>query len=315
MHKITRAAVAVMSGVAMTATATVAAELPASAAGCKTTFSRYSTVKVGSSGTQTKGAQCLIKSAGYRVRVDGSFSSADATQLKKFQSRQSISRTGRVDARSWTALLSRGTTPTLRPGNRGAAVRRLQKALTASGRPVPATGYFGPITKNAVKSLQRARGLRVTGTASRAVWRTLQSGRAVTSASRPAAKRPAARATSTSGSSRGARAVAFARRQLGDRYRWGATGPNSWDCSGLTQGAWRSVGVSLPHNARQQLARGKRISRSQLRPGDLVYFYSGIRHVGIYVGGGRIIHASRPGKPVGYSKISYMPYKGATRPA
>lgn len=114
--------------------------------------------------------------------------------------------------------------------------------------------------------------------------------------------------------SKGRRAVRFARRQIGDRYRYGATGPSSWDCSGLTRGAWKSVGVSLPHSSRMQYKRGKRVSRSNLRKGDLVFFYSRPSHVGIYAGNGRVIHASRPGKPVGYGKISSMPYKGARRP-
>jgi cell wall-associated NlpC family hydrolase len=314
MHKVTKAAVAVASGLAMTATATMAAELPASAtSGCHTTFNRYVTIKAGSSGTQARGAQCLLHSAGYSVRADGSFSWSDAAQVKRFQSRHSISRTGKVDARSWTALLSRGSTPTLHRGNRGAVVKRLQRSLTASGRPVHATGYFGPITQAAVKSLQRAKGWRATGIANRAVWHTLQSGGAVR---HRAAVLPAPRriAHTSGGGGRGARALAFAKRQLGDRYVWGASGPNRWDCSGLTRGAWRSVGVSLPHNARAQSGRGQRVSRSNLRPGDLVFFYGGIRHVGIYAGNGKIVHAANPRKGVTWGTISSMPYKGARRP-
>ncbi|HYP43941.1 MAG TPA: peptidoglycan-binding protein [Propionibacteriaceae bacterium] len=319
MQKFTRAAVSVMSGVALTATVTLAAEMPASAAGCDTTFSRYGTVKVGSSGTQARGAQCLLDRAGYAVRADGSFSSRDASQLKRFQGRHSISRTGKVDARSWTALLARGTTPTLHVGSRGAAVKRLQKALTASGRPVPATGYFGPITKAAVKSVQRAKGLRATGTATKAVWRALQKGSAVGKAPSRAAAKPAANrvvrasVSSSRSGSKGARALAYAKRQLGDRYVFGATGPHSWDCSGLTMKAWKSVGVNLPHSSRQQFKRGKSVSRSQLRPGDLVFFYSPISHVAIYAGGGKVVHASRRGRPVNVGKISHMPYRGARR--
>lgn len=319
MHKFTRAAVAVMSGVAMTATVTMAAELPANAAGCNTSFSRYGTVKVGSTGSQAKGAQCLLRAAGYSVRADGSFSSRDAAQLKQFQGRLSLSRSGKVDARSWTALLSRGSTPTLRAGSRGASVKRLQKALTASGRPVPATGFFGSITASAVKSVQRAKGLRASGTATRAVWQTLQSGGVVRKApARAAARKVVVRASASSTSSassrsKGARALAYARAQLGERYRYGAAGPNSWDCSGLTMKAWKSVGVSLPHSARQQFKRGKSVRKSQLRPGDLVFFYSRISHVAIYAGNGKIVHASRPGRPVNVGKLSHMPYRGARR--
>lgn len=115
--------------------------------------------------------------------------------------------------------------------------------------------------------------------------------------------------------SKGAKALAFAKRQLGDRYRYGGTGPNSWDCSGLTRGAWKHAGKKIPRTSQGQARSGKKVSRSNLRKGDLVFFYSGKSHVGIYAGNGKVIHASRPGKPVAYIKITYMPYAGARRPA
>ncbi|GAA2757711.1 C40 family peptidase [Actinopolymorpha rutila] len=117
-----------------------------------------------------------------------------------------------------------------------------------------------------------------------------------------------------SGSGRGATALAFAKAQLGEPYVFGADGPNSWDCSGLTMGAWRSAGVSLPHSSRSQYAISTKISKSQLQPGDLVLFYSDRHHVGIYAGNGMVIHAPRPGKTVEYIKMKYMPYAGAVRP-
>ena len=97
-------------------------------------------------------------------------------------------------------------------------------------------------------------------------------------------------------------------------YVRNADGPNSWDCSGLTMAAWGSVGVSLPHSSGQQYNRGRPVARADLQLGDLVFFYSGITHVAIYAGGGRVIHAPHPGKSVEYIKISYMPYAGARRP-
>jgi cell wall-associated NlpC family hydrolase len=78
--------------------------------------------------------------------------------------------------------------------------------------------------------------------------------------------------------------------------------------------AWGSVGVRLPHSAHQQISKGKRVSKANLRKGDLVFFYSPIHHVAIYAGNGEVLHASRPGKPVGYIKMKYMPYAGAVRP-
>ncbi|GGO83448.1 C40 family peptidase [Wenjunlia tyrosinilytica] len=115
-------------------------------------------------------------------------------------------------------------------------------------------------------------------------------------------------------SSRAAAAVAFARAALGKPYVWGATGPNAFDCSGLTQSAWRAAGVSLPRTTYTQINTGHRIPRSGLRPGDLVFFYSGISHVGLYIGDGRMIHAPHPGAPVRVAPIDQMPFAGAARP-
>ncbi|MBF9128702.1 C40 family peptidase [Plantactinospora sp. S1510] len=94
------------------------------------------------------------------------------------------------------------------------------------------------------------------------------------------------------------KAVKFACQQIGKPYVWGAEGPNSYDCSGLTLAAWAKGGVSLPHNARAQRGKVKSVSRSELRPGDLVFYYADLSHVGMYVGGGWIVHASRAGEPV-----------------
>lgn len=99
---------------------------------------------------------------------------------------------------------------------------------------------------------------------------------------------------SYSGSGRGSSAVAFARAQIGDAYVYGASGPDAYDCSGLTSSAWAAAGVSLPHSAAAQYGVTSRVSASALQPGDLVFFYSGISHVGIYVGGGMMVHASNP---------------------
>ncbi|MGW2208380.1 NlpC/P60 family protein [Streptomyces sp. NPDC001781] len=115
--------------------------------------------------------------------------------------------------------------------------------------------------------------------------------------------------------SRASAAVAYAYRKLGSPYVWGATGPDAFDCSGLIQAAYRSAGISLPRTTYAQINAGRRVSRSQLRPGDLVFFYSGVSHVGIYVGGGRMIHAPNPSAPVRVASIDQMPFAGATRVA
>ncbi|MFG2650019.1 NlpC/P60 family protein [Streptomyces sp. NPDC048436] len=115
--------------------------------------------------------------------------------------------------------------------------------------------------------------------------------------------------------SRAAAAVSYAYKALGRPYVWGATGPNAFDCSGLTRAAYRSAGVSLPRTTYAQIAAGERVPRSQLRPGDLVFFYQGISHVGLYVGNGQMIHAPNPSAPVRLAPISQMPFAGATRVA
>ncbi|GAA3899056.1 C40 family peptidase [Streptomyces gulbargensis] len=117
----------------------------------------------------------------------------------------------------------------------------------------------------------------------------------------------------TAPTNRAAQAISFARAQLGKPYVWGATGPSGYDCSGLTQAAWRAAGVALPRTTYTQINAGRRVPRSQLAPGDLVFFYSGISHVGLYIGGGQMIHAPRPGAPIRVAPIDEMPFAGATR--
>ncbi|MCX5405123.1 NlpC/P60 family protein [Streptomyces sp. NBC_00335] len=131
----------------------------------------------------------------------------------------------------------------------------------------------------------------------------------------PAPSGPATRTPPPSDGSRAARAVAFAYGAIGKPYVWGATGPGSYDCSGLTQAAWRAAGVSLPRTTYTQINAGQRVSRDALAPGDLVFFYSGVTHVGMYIGNGQMIHAPRPGSTVRLAPIDSMPWAGASRPA
>jgi cell wall-associated NlpC family hydrolase len=109
-------------------------------------------------------------------------------------------------------------------------------------------------------------------------------------------------------------AVQYALAQLGDSYVWGADGPNSFDCSGLTMMAWAQAGVSLSHSAKAQSGEGRHVSKSQLQPGDLVFYYSPISHVAMYIGNGRIVHAANPSEPVKTDPVDLMPYSGAVRP-
>lgn len=122
---------------------------------------------------------------------------------------------------------------------------------------------------------------------------------------------------STSGSyaAKAAKAVAFAKAQIGKPYVWGATGPSSYDCSGLTQDAWQAAGISLPRTTWDQVKVGTRVATSDLEPGDLVFFYDDISHVGLYIGDGKMVHAPKPGENIRIDPITYMPIYGSVRPA
>lgn len=114
--------------------------------------------------------------------------------------------------------------------------------------------------------------------------------------------------------SRGVRAVQIANRLTGIPYVWGGASPRSgFDCSGLVQYVYAKLGISLPHYTFSQYGHGRSVSRSSLRPGDLVFFY-GLNHVGIYGGGGKYIHAPRRGSTVRWSSLASNPgYYGARR--
>ncbi|MFE6552152.1 NlpC/P60 family protein [Streptomyces sp. NPDC057746] len=114
--------------------------------------------------------------------------------------------------------------------------------------------------------------------------------------------------TSTTDSSNGAqaeKALAYARAQVGKPYVWGATGPDSYDCSGLTQAAWKAAGVSLPRTTYDQVDVGTTVPLADAQPGDLIFFYDDISHVGIYIGDGMMIHAPKPGAYVREESIYY----------
>jgi peptidoglycan DL-endopeptidase CwlO len=109
-------------------------------------------------------------------------------------------------------------------------------------------------------------------------------------------------------------AVDTALAQQGKPYVWAAAGPGSFDCSGLMQFAYAAAGVSLPHSSRMQSGMGQPVSRDQLQPGDLVFFYSPVSHVGMYIGNGQMVHAPTSGDVVKIASIDAMGYyAGATR--
>jgi cell wall-associated NlpC family hydrolase len=101
-------------------------------------------------------------------------------------------------------------------------------------------------------------------------------------------------------------AVNTALAQLGDRYVWAGAGPDVFDCSGLTQYAYRAAGINLPHNSLMQSRIGTPVARAALRPGDLVFFYRPIHHVAMYIGNGKVVQAPHSGDVVKISNLAAM---------
>lgn len=125
----------------------------------------------------------------------------------------------------------------------------------------------------------------------------------------PAPAPAAAPAASSTG-----QAIANAvRSKIGAPYAWGATGPSAFDCSGLTTWAYQQVGKTIPRTSQAQAAQGQRVPLDQLQPGDIVAYYGGATHVGIYVGNGMIVDALNSGTPVGERPLHFQPIHSAVR--
>ncbi|GAB3202491.1 hypothetical protein GCM10027261_40790 [Geodermatophilus arenarius] len=110
-------------------------------------------------------------------------------------------------------------------------------------------------------------------------------------------------------------AVQTALAQIGDPYVWGASGPDGFDCSGLTSYAYAAAGIALPHSSKAQSTLGTPVARADLMPGDIVYFYSPVSHVGLYIGDGKMVHARTYGQPVAVTSVDQSGYRGAVRVA
>ncbi|WP_043673193.1 C40 family peptidase [Streptomyces xylophagus] len=119
---------------------------------------------------------------------------------------------------------------------------------------------------------------------------------------------------STKASTEGKAAVAYATAQLGKPYEWGAEGPKSYDCSGLTSQAWASAGDPIPRTSQEQWKQLKHVDVKDMRPGDLIIYFDDASHVAMYIGDGAIIHAPRPGRTVTIAGAGSMPILGVVRP-
>lgn len=112
----------------------------------------------------------------------------------------------------------------------------------------------------------------------------------------------------------GKKAVEFATAQTGKPYEWGAEGPETFDCSGMTQAAWAAAGVTVPRTSQQQWAQLPRVAAEDMRPGDLIVYFDDASHIAMYVGDGKMVHAPRPGRTVTIAGAGTMPILGVVRP-
>jgi cell wall-associated NlpC family hydrolase len=179
--------------------------------------------------------------------------------------------------------------PTLAYNSTGSAVKYVQQRLHVR----PTSGWFGPITKHYVRAYQRSHHLAVTGKVTWRMWKKLGV---------PYVAAPKVRSGKPGSKAWGDKVLSIARAQKGDPYRYGAAGPNAFDCSGLTMYVMKKMGVTLTHSASEQRRSPKvrAIRASDRKPGDLVFvrWGSGATHAAIYAGYGKWWEAAKPGTRV-----------------
>ena len=198
--------------------------------------------------------------------------------------------------------------PTLAYNSTGSAVKYVQQRLKVR----PTSGWFGPVTRRHVRAYQKSHHLAVTGKVTWRMWRKLGVPYVAPTHKTPSAGKPGSKQWSEA-------VLAVTRRQKGDPYRYGAAGPNAFDCSGLTMYVMKKMGVTLTHSASEQRRSGKvrAISKSDRKPGDLVFVRSGsgASHVAIYAGSGKWWEAPKPGtsvliRPIWAANVSYGRIRG-----
>jgi cell wall-associated NlpC family hydrolase len=222
----------------------------------------------------------------------------DPTQyLSSASQLEAVSRTQAVQLRRYTAAEQRFHQTSLVVGDRVKLVQATQRELAASAALAQAKLAAVERLLNSLKSSQRKKYLAAQAAREKS--------------SKKSSLVSAKLANTVSG--RAGIALRFALQQIGKPYVFGASGLRSWDCSGLTMVAFAHAGVSLPHSSQAQIGYGRRIPLSSLQPGDLVFFYRSVTHVGIYLGHGLMVNAPRPGSSVRVDRINTMPIAGAVR--
>ncbi len=287
----------------------------------------YKKLKTGSSGAAVTALQKRLEVLGYLNTIPNSkYTSTTATSVREFQGNAKIKKTGIADNATQVALFASGApessilTMKLQKGDKGTAVKRLQMRLKAKGFGTGAiTGLYNDATREAVKRYQTQLGLKVDGVAGNGTLTSLFSEKAPnynggqptaspsatvapTATPKPTATPEPTKTPSAQDSATRKKKVELivdaAMAKLGLPYVYGASGPNSFDCSGFTMYAYGVAGVSLPHSAYQQgYSCGEKVTRAELQRGDLVFWNTVSDsdlsdHAGIYLGNGQAIHAS-----------------------
>ncbi len=185
-----------------------------------------------------------------------------------------------------------------RLGDTGQEVSAIQQALVSSGYDVQVDGDFGPATREAVLQFQKAHSLTADGLVGALSYQTLL-------------HRPMPEVTPKSYLAGSNNIISTAQQYLGVPYVWGGSSPSGFDCSGFVQYVYAQCGINLPRTADIQGTAGYAVSKAELQPGDLVFFagdYVNVSHVGIYVGDGKMVHASQSG--IAYDSL-YRDYRVA----
>jgi cell wall-associated NlpC family hydrolase len=241
-----------------------------------------------------------FKTGGLSQSLELLFSSDPSLYLSAAGSLEAITRKKSVELRKFQAAKQRLTATSLTVSDKLALVKATQKKLAAQSARATAKLAEAELLLSKLKKEDRER-----------LARLAQEEEDADQASSLAA---AKKAVGVSG--RAGKALQFALKQIGDKYVFGADGMTYWDCSGLTMRAFQTAGVSLPHSSRAQFNYGKLVKRSNLAAGDLVFFGRPISHVGIYLGGGKMVHAPRSGSRVKVASaynLGNKPYVGARR--
>ena len=241
-----------------------------------------------------------FKTGGLSQSLELLFSADPALYLSAAGSLEAITRKKSVELRKFQAAKQRLTATSLTVSDKLALVKATQKKLAAQSARATAKLAEAESLLAKLKKEDRER-----------LARLAQEEEDADQASSLAAAKKAGAVSGRAG-----KALQFALKQIGDKYVFGADGMTYWDCSGLTMRAFQTAGVSLPHSSRAQFNYGKSVKRSNLAPGDLVFFGRPISHVGIYLGGGKMVHAPRSGsrvKVASASNLGRKPFVGARR--